>query len=248
MKKLILILGLTISMISVHAQAVLEHVYGNQVVMNPVKLSNNEWVYPVTNFGLPITDVKIYSSSHVLLKTIPLYIPSGYSFFYGYYVSDVLFNSDSKIEVLYNVQIDWNSQTTYLINEDGLVLQEFPHQLIGRIYNMDGAYKLSTGSDGSNDTCRIYSLPGTMVDVPSQSTQLELTASPNPCKDLIEINHPINAVRIRIISVEGKEVYRVNTGMALSTKVQTMALPAGTYIYEVTLSDQKKLTGKFIKQ
>jgi len=97
------------------------------------------------------------------------------------------------------------------------------------------------------DSNYIYTLPGTMVVVPPQSTQVEITASPNPCKDMIEISHPINAVRIRIISVEGKEVYRVNTGMALSTKVQTMALPTGTYIYEVTLSDQRKLTGKFIK-
>jgi len=159
MKKLILILSLTISMTTTHSQAVLEHIYINQSVANPIKLSNNEWIYAVLPYtSFPPTDVKIYSSS------------------------------------------------------------------------------------------RIYSLPGTMVDVPPQSTELEQSASPNPCKDLIEISHPISAVRIRIISMEGKEVYRANTGMALSTKVQTMALPTGTYIYEVTLSDQRKLTGKFIKK
>lgn len=159
MKKLILILSLTISMTTTHSQAVLEHIYINQSVANPIKLSNNEWIYAVLPYtSFPPTDVKIYSSS------------------------------------------------------------------------------------------RIYSLPGTMVDVPPQSTELEQSASPNPCKDLIEISHPINAVRIRIISVEGKEVYRVNTGMALSTKVQTMSFPTGIYIFEVTLSDQRKLTGKFIKR
>ncbi|MCX6280917.1 MAG: T9SS type A sorting domain-containing protein [Bacteroidetes bacterium] len=248
MKRLILIFSLTISMIAVYSQAVLEHVYPQLSVQLPVKLSNNEWVYPVTHLGLPITDVEIYSSSHVLFKTIPLYIPSGYMYFNSVYISDVLFNSDSKIEVLYNVQISWNLQNTYLINEDGMVLQEFPHQYIVCIFNMDGAYKLITGSEGGGDTCRIYSLPGTMADIPAPESQLTSSASPNPCKDLIEISHPINAVRIRIISVEGKEVYRVNTRMALSTKIQTMALPAGTYIYEVTLSDQRKLTGKFIKR
>jgi len=250
MKKLILILSLTISMTTTHSQAVLEHVYINQSVGNPIKLSNNEWIYAVLPYNsFPPTDVKIFSSSHVLLKTIPFYIPSGHRFSSLLNVSDVLFNSDNKIELLYSILSNiGDSCTLYLINEDEMILQEFPHQYWAWVYNIDGDYKLQTLNDQYDSSCRIYSLPGTMVDVPHQNTQIELSASPNPCKDLIEISHPINAVRIRIISVEGKEVYRVNTGMALSTKVQTMSFPTGIYIFEVTLSDQRKLTGKFIKR
>ena len=232
-------------MTSMYSQAVLEHVYPNQSVRFPVKLSNDEWIYPVISSTMPVTDVKLYSSDHVLLKTISLYIPTGFEFSGLFNVSDVLFNSDNKIEVLYTVN---NGFTThiYLLNEDGAILQIITHQFSPIVFNIAGAYKFMSFSI-VGDTTRIYSLPGTMVDVPPLSTERELSASPNPCKDIIEISHPINAVRIRIISAEGKEVYRVSTEMALSTRIQTVALPTGTYIYEVTLSDQRKLTGKFIK-
>jgi len=252
MKHIVLTLTLTIVMLSSQAQAVLEHVYGNKQVGNPVKLANLGWVYPVLYNSTPQTNVvELYSSTHMLLKSIPLYIPSGFSRWYLDNVSDVLFNSDSKIEVLYDVfSVYPDSAEIILMNEDGAVLQTFPHQAVygNGIFSIEGAYKLRTTGDGRDTNCRIYSLPGTMVDVPTQESQVELSAFPNPCEEYIDIVHSMNATQIRILSVEGKELFSKQPGMSNFTRVRTADLPTGMYIYEVIDRDRNKHTGKFTKQ
>jgi len=134
MKILIVTLILAAIILTARSQAVLEHVYPQQSVGLPVKLSNNEWVYPVISTILPITAVQIFSSNHVLLKTISLYLPIGCQFQGLFNVSDVLFNSDNKIEVLYVVKNNLHQfMNLYLINEDGTVIQEFPYQSFASI-------------------------------------------------------------------------------------------------------------------
>lgn len=252
MKHIVLTLTLTIVMLFSQAQAVLEHVYGNKTVYMPVKLANLGWVYPVfSNSSPPTNVVEIYSNTHILLNTIPVYLPSGYSFWSLDNVSDVLFNSDSKIEILYDVFNYYpDSAEMILMNEAGVVLQTFPHQTLSYygIYNIEGAYKLKTLGDGYDTNTRIYSLPGTMVDVPTQSPEPSISAFPNPCNEYIDIVHSMNATQIRVLSVEGKELFTKQPGISNFTRVRTADLPTGTYIYEVIDRDGKKLTGKFIKQ
>ena len=101
MKTTILIVLLTISLIKVNGQAVLEQSFPVEYINSaPVLLTTYGWVYPTIIYNSNIT-LKIYAADYTLLKSIYLSIPTVYQYLGIYNISDKLFNNDNEIEILY---------------------------------------------------------------------------------------------------------------------------------------------------
>jgi hypothetical protein len=251
MKNTVLTILLIIISVTAKPQAVLEHTYHNQYITTAVKLSNSDWIYWSSQYFGQVTCINLYSSNHVLIKSVPLQIPIGASFTRVDNVSDKLFNSDSKIEILYCVQ---NTGSTpplfkaYLVNEDGTVLQDFAGVFFSEIINMDGDFKMICSSITDSST-RIYSLPGVMVDLPeNQFPEYGFSVFPNPCDSFVDINCPITTKQITIYNVMGIKICQIPANPSSPTRVDTHNLQPGTYIFEAQLPDGKRGSGRFIKE
>lgn len=250
MKRFTIIAILLSVFLIAHSQAVLEHIYPDQNAF-PVKLTNYGWVYYTTNnptgYSL-ITTVKIYNENHSLLKTIQLQIPTGYIVESIENVSDVLFNSDSKIEVLYSV---WKTSVNpylfqvILINEDGTILQTFPTLDYADIVDLDGNFKM-IGNSPSDSSTYIYALPGTMLQIPSiNGSPNDIKIFPNPANSFININYPSNATDVLVYSMTGSLILSNKLDNKGLIRINTSSLISGTYIYKVFSNSQELKTGPF---
>ena len=247
MKKLIVTISLIIIAFTASPQAVLEHTYTDQTISGPYKLTNFGWVYAAIHFGNPKDNIYIYSQGHSLLKTIPIQLPANYSFSQILNVSDNLFNSDYKIEVLYSIN-STNPLNYKLIlkNELGTILQEFDKQYYARIINMDGVFKMIGMTMIIDSNTYVYSLPGTMVDIYETSIQPDLfTIYPNPCTDHLFIEVQSYPAEFFIIDLNGR-VIKDQTVINRGTIINTNDLSAGNYIYKIRCSSGKESIGKFV--
>lgn len=234
----------------VHSQAVLEHIYPDQTAY-PIKLTNYGWIYYTivyrTNHS-NITDVKIYNENHSLLKTIPLQIPSGYIVETIDNVSDILFNSDSKIEILYSVwKINSNpyQYQTLLVNEDGTILQTFPTLYYATIADLDGNFKM-IGSSPSDSSTYIYALPGIMLQLPpSEGSDNHTKIFPDPADSFVNIKSSSNATDILIYTITGSLILSNKLDNSGLTRINTTNLIPGIYIYKIFFYSQILDTGQF---
>jgi hypothetical protein len=245
MKKTQLTFVLFCIVLTANSQAVLDHVYtGKQV--NAVELQNYGWCYYAISFNPPYPTVEIYDEGDNLLKTIQLFFPTNTIFAGIDNVSDVLFNSDTKIEVLYSVMTHPGEQfQSILINEDGLVLQTFPGISGSMFVDMNGAFKMISTSYSDSSTY-IYNLPGTMLNVPVKTNNMLTNTFPNPCSDYIFLSTPANSVFLTIRSTDGNQLYSSACQGNENKRVNTKSFSPGLYIYQITLNNGEKINGKFI--
>jgi hypothetical protein len=253
MKTRILIVLLAVSFIKVNGQAVLEHSFpGEYINSSPVLLTTLGWVYPTIMYNSNIT-LKIYADDYTLLKSIYLSVPTGYQFLGIYNLSDHLFNSDDKIEILYlmyNNQI--HAYDLLLVNESGELLQEFPRYNFAIIYEIDGLFKMYA-NDNEDSIGYIYTLPGTMLMTDNNTTN-RMTASvfPNPCSSIAQIRYSLpegtSNAWMEVFSSHGMAVLQKPVSDKGSEQIDVSSFAAGEYLYSIKTGNGFVAGGKFIKK
>lgn len=253
MKTNILFLSGLLFFINSYSQAVLEHTYNGTYVYKPTYLEQSGWVYPTRSFTSSVNEIVLNRTDHTYFKTIPLNIPNGYIFSSLLNISDHLFNSDDKIEVLYSC-VDQQTFIDYsikLVNEDGVIVQDFGTAQGAEIYQINGDYKMITYNN--NDAIsRVYNLPGVMTFTESASFNEDVVSVyPNPCVDYIiftlnNLKGNANSHLINIKSLKGESIDQLTIDSGKNIVYNTYKLTNGLYLYEVSINDKVMYHGKFM--
>ncbi len=230
-----------------NAQIFLENEYEASSCFNVTKLIDGK-----TKYYLVINDtLKIFNLNHTVYKQIQLpqqFIQEDYSVLY---VSDKLFDIDSRVEYLL-FHISYTGKATVgvkVFNEEGMeifsaddyhIFTEFLGEI--PILSTENGVKMILGSWVYN-TVRIYSLPGFLPDNIKENINFPnifglSTSYPNPSKEYTRINYRlpkgINDGEIVIFTLNGMELKRFRVDRTLGYLiVTTNDLPAGTYLYHL---------------
>jgi hypothetical protein len=189
-------------------------------------------------------------------------------------VSDKIFNNDDKIEFIITINArreNTYSRYSYLINEDGNLLQEF--ELIDnkeRNINSSFSYytefylaekKLIVRGDKKVTTYTINGeLPWPFKNISNSTTNLKpietnknlhLNSYPNPNsgKVIIEYELPLGIKNgeIKIFNQSGQIIKKLNVNyQEKQIEVSTDELPSGTYFYELDANGNNSGTKKMI--
>jgi len=280
MKKLLFI-ALIALCIDAKAQITLEHVYDSastylsgtpavegQLMIINFEISGERYV-KINRWGKVIN---IYDMSHSLVKTISLAsLPLWGSSPNGtigsiLYLSEQLFDTDSKIEFLYTI----DSPYTGIYNEDGTLLfsdtgsvpirMNIPEQQYP-IYNTSVGTKMILSYNNNNSgmpmPAKVFSLPGILsTDIAKANSVLVAQSSisnpyPNPAVNTTQIDYVlpkgINQGEIVFYNLQGKEVKRFKVDNTFnSLLISTSNLAAGTYYYQLQTSGQNSAGKKMV--
>ena len=158
--------------------------------------------------------------------------------------TDKLFNSDNLIEFLYVSTLPNTQPDMKLINENGVILQDFGlHSYAAVIKNVDGDFKLITEYSTEK---KVYALPGVLLSSQNYLLSKDVKAYPNPVNDIMNIvsdskNHYVD---VAIFSIDGKEIQKSNVKSTEGfINLDVSALSSGTYIYKIG-----NYSGTFIKE
>jgi hypothetical protein len=253
MKTTIFIFLFVLSLMRANGQAVLEQSFpGEYINSAPVLLTTLGWVYPTIMYNSNIT-LKIYAEDYTLLRSIYLEIPTGYQYLGIYNLSDKLFNDDNEIEILYSMyNTAIHRYDMRLVNESGLLMQEFPNFNFAIVYQIEGVFKMYA-NDNYDSIGYVYGLPGTMLVTDNPILGSTLTSvSPNPCTQWTEIqyNLPESNVNtwLEIFSVTGTRMTYMPVTNPSGTRIDVSSFAAGEYLYSIKSGTQILSGGKFIKK
>lgn len=253
MKATILIVLLTLNLVKVNSQAVLEHSFpGEYINSSPVLLTTLGWVYPTIIYNSNIT-LKIYAADYTLLKSIYLSIPNGYQYLGIYNISDKLFNNDDKIEILYLMYNNLiHAYDMLLVNETGQLLQEFPRYNFAIIYQIDGLFKMYA-NDNQDSIGYVYALPGTMLMTDNiTSKEMIFTVYPNPCSLSAQIRYSLpegtSNAWLEVFSTKGITMLQKPISDSGSEQIDVSSFAAGEYLYSIKSGKGIIGGGKFIKK
>jgi|GEM_PF-6641708 hypothetical protein len=138
-----------------------EHIYP-WVVGDCYRLDNNEYVYGTCN---NYTNCSVYSLDHVLVKSVGL-SPSTATSRRIHNLSRTLFNSDSKLEIVY-IYLNGTAHALRVINEDGDILMDEYNAYYVKFIDTNAGVKMMTFSSGN--FIKVYSLPGILYGKPANS-------------------------------------------------------------------------------
>ena len=192
---------------------------------------------------------RIYNTDYTLYKTINLSIPTDNYLYDIRFVSTNMFNTDSKIELLYTyyawISTDNNGNGYYVyntkvINESGNVLINAPGVLYSYVKNRSDKYKLFLyGYDYSVSPYKvwtdIYPINGTVnIEYLSESQAFE-PAYPNPASESINIPYPSSeniSAKLKVIDNTGKVIRNLPTYNSMGKiTLPVNDLSAGIYHY-----------------
>lgn len=184
------------------------------------------------------------------------------------YTTQHLFDTDDEVELLF-VHMSGGyldpAYGTYIINEDGGVLQFWPDEIpwveLGApqeqvpIYNTSSGTKLLL-SKSSTDEAKVYSLPGILSALTTEQTWSSVVSAPvrvypNPTASevMVELGWAtrFNLASIEFLSASGAVVFE----QAITRSVQHVdisPLAAGEYSYRIRVDARPVNAGKLIKQ
>lgn len=247
--KNLLINVLFISTLSLRSQITLENSYPS-----PASNSNISFTR-LTNAGdkFWIMDplgktLKLYDLNHSLWKTVNLPITTGQAISNVINVSDNLFDTDAKVEVMY-VCAGTNYELK-IINETGSVLKSL-RTFYAYLANTTSGWKLMAAIDSLNKPfakqwLEVYSLPGNqpaLSIINSGTDPLTVLSSPMPNpsanKTIIGYQLPAGTMQDQLViyDLTGKEVKRYSVDYNFNTlELNTQELPSGTYLYNLLAS------------
>ena len=248
MKKLITILAISIATITANAQITLESSYTSMPKV--IHLSSSGYKYCVIG-----DTTRLYNLNHSLWKTINLVIPAGWGGVFDYIsVSDMLFNSDTLVEVLYLTNTNYQVARTYVINETGSILFQLgsSYGYFPQITNDGTNFKL-VAYDSVSSKYNVYGLPGTLpcdlcggtVGIPVHnsdgSKEMISNPYPNPTNDKTTINYElpegINQGKIAFYDIMGNYVKGFMVDRTFKDlQISNADLAAGTYYYQLQTS------------
>lgn len=239
------------------AQATLEHSYTTSVLnyekTNVFQLESGLHYYTVDDSNT----MHIYNSNHSLVKTIAVPVQSDYSINKIAAISDKLFNVDDSIEFIVITESNWVSgaQTVFstkLINENGIVVQDFGNRNEMEIVKGGDVYKLITTLEtpftGTEEYIYdVYALPGTTLGNAITSVTGKITAYPIPANNVINLLNDSSsntATYVDVFDIQGKKVLRqaVEAGQK-NISLNVAGLSTGLYTYRIN-----GVGGKFLKK
>lgn len=186
------------------------------------------------------------------------------------FVTQDLFNLDSKIELLYvyyeYIVTNAVSETGYykyytrVINESGSELLKIDGALYSYIYKVnDSEYNLFIyGYDYSSwpydVTTDIYSFPGQPYFLSLENTSKSasiIDAYPNPAENFVNVNYSlpedVSSALLEIYSIQGTPVAHYPISNQENTfRLPTSTYPSGAYLYHISANGQKSKTQQLI--
>jgi hypothetical protein len=260
MKKPFLILVFLALMTTSYAQITLEHTYPASSTLTELSVSG----YKYYLMDVPNSQCRIYNTDHSLWKTIAVTIPNGMYLSNIQYVSDSLFNKDSKVELAYtyysyDTTLLYFTYYTKVIDEDGIELLAIPGCSFVDI--------IATGSVGTKllayvydysllpytINTLVYSLPGNLPPggISVEGEVFLKKAYPNPAGSMVKIPYQlpqgINDAQILLINGSGQilKSYRVDLTFH-ELIIQTGDLPKGVLLYQLKTDQGIIGSGKLI--
>lgn len=179
-----------------------------------------------------------------------------------FYISQSLFNTDSKIEFMYTCRAYYNTDTsnkaiTQIVNEDGAILftdaaapliQPTFHNQYYPIYNTTNGTKMILSN--VNGTAEVFSLSGTFTagiaqnNILGNAAQMSLFPNPSMSENMITINYTLpeenKTAKLLVFDSQGRQVksYKIGNGMN-NILVNPAELSKGTYFYSIQTEDGK---------
>jgi hypothetical protein len=262
MKRMVILAAILMFVVTSHAQITLEHNYPASATLTELSISGYKYyVMDVTN-----NQCKIYNMDHSLWKTISLSVPANMYLYDIKYVSEGLFNSDSKVELAY---IYYSYDTTYyyysyyarVINESGLELMPIPGcgYLDLKETPSNGtkffAYVYNYSIYPSTVNTLVYSVPGELPTggIPTRSNDAGGYAYPNPARDNVTIPYRlpegVETAQILLFNGSGQLARTFDVDRSFDhVMIQTSELPKGIYYYQVKSGSVMISTGRVIHE
>jgi len=265
MKKLLFIIGIIFCSYGIYGQLSLEQSYAYSA--NVTKINSTTFKYFIMD--VPAAQCRIYNLDYSLYKTINLPIPGGEWLYDIRFVSEDLFNEDSKIELLYTYY-KWIAQVSgvpgyyiyhsKVISEDGVVLHDEPGALYSYVKEVsENKYSLflyvyDLSLSPIKIWTKIYSLPGipNIIDE-TKKTSFSIESYPNPAGQYVNVDYSlppdISMANLHIIDSSGKEsgVYIVD-GFTNHLRLNTEDFFPGVYFYFLENDGERSETKKLIIQ
>jgi len=236
---------------------------------NTVKINDTD--YKLYIMDVPGNQCRIYNPDHSLYKTISLSVPANNYLYDIKFVSQNMFNTDSKIELLYTYYLWVSTDTqgngyyvynTKVVNETGTVLLDAPNVVYAYIKeHSSGVYKLYLyGTDYSLWPYKvwtdIYNIPGKVqTDAISISAMNTLkSAYPNPANTSVTLPYAMqNGTTkgvMKIISADGAQVAQFEVDRYFDNVLLPVeGMKKGAYLYFVEYENNTKSeTMKFLVQ
>jgi hypothetical protein len=263
MKQILLTTLIVLTITSLFAQVTLQKTYDYSAAV--VKLETLGYKYYIMD--VPNSQCRIYNMDHSIFKTINCAVPGGYYLSDIKYISENLFNTDSKIELAYTYYQYVATTSSYYYNYGSKVVNESGTNLI----TIDGAqyiYAIQTGNTSyqffaycfdyavypEKVWTNIYSLPGTLVtatNIFGGQSAVSMNAYPNPATDIIKLDYDLPAnvksASLNVVNSNGRTVKnfmidRHSDHLALSIG----ELSAGVYYYYIEYDNMHTLSKKMV--
>ncbi len=262
MKKIALSISMLILSFASMSQIMLEHTYTASTSLT--ELSNSGYKY--YSMDAVNNQCKLYNLDHSPWKTITLSVPAGLYLYDIKFVSETLFNSDSKVELAYiyysyDTTLYYYTYYTRVINENGLELLSVP-----------GAGYLELKSTTSNGTkflayvynysiypstvnTLVYSVPGNIPTggITEQPIVENGFPFPNPTHDLVTIPYDLpdgeSTASIILMDSSGKHFKSFTVDRTFnSIQIPMRDLPRGLFVYQVKTRSGVISTGRIIHE
>lgn len=236
------------------AQLTFEKSYSNAFMIQYFDIENIGLKYVV--FDRDNHKLYIYNVDHSLMKTVNLIVPPGTTFSAApLHLSTKLFNDDDKIEFLYtcaDFSINTPTSTTYVMNEDGSVLQTISGIKSYAMQKAGSQYKLVAYT--WDDKMSIYSLYGSLPSTnlkPNGEKTAEADLYPNPMETAATLRYTLPSgtqqATINIYTSDGKLTRQMQvTDQFGALLIQRGDLPAGNYYYQVTAPGVQTVSEQFV--
>lgn len=248
MKKTLLLHFALFSTIFCSAQATLEHSYTSDALYysgDTYSFSTQNGLHFYT-YDSGSNSLKIYTEAHALYKNVTL-PNNGVTVTSIVCLTDKLFNNDNLIEFITITFLNNNTYKMTLINENGVVLQEFGARNTAKIIkNSSGNYKLVTsGTNQQNLDVDVYALSGTLsTEQFNQLSKLGLLTYPNPADNILNISNSVDsgeAAKLEIFSMNGSKILEKNVigNSEKTVSVDISDLSNGMYIYKINGKQNK---------
>jgi len=264
--------------ISARAQITLEQVYDSsstlnfcqgkqcQLIIVKFEVSGDKYV-KINRCGKYIS---IYNMNHTLQKTISLAnVPVGSSNIIGdiVYLSENLFNTDSKIEFMCTADLaSTDTPYTNIYNEDGILIFSdtcFPAIRLNFLQQQYPIYNTSQGTkmilSYPNGQAKVFSLPGTLsTAIQEANGQLMQSQNgnfsnlyPNPSNGSVTLQYELpkdeQQGELVLYNMQGTEVKRYKVDNTFKdVLIDNTQLPAGTYFYQLQTSKGAVGTKKMV--
>lgn len=186
------------------------------------------------------TIMSVYKSDFSLYKEIPLSKNSFQNFYDIYYLSDKLFNSDSKIEFVMRYPSGSNSVQIGIYNEDGELIYDLGtyttcYCVVYNRENLKPLLVIHYLNDNNDWGSRLFELPGDYLQVEEIGTTGAGVAYPNPTDGVIEIPLSVsnqNDLSFKIYNTSGTLVdQKILNPFDRTVRFEAGSLPSGVYLY-----------------